>query len=146
MVVEGPEFPEEPRLIRDVNIIHDVVAGHISPGAVSPRVVFVARTEILCFILAGAIFLTNTRIRVKTFRLEFKVILILILHLMIFFVRQHLSTMVEPVMIAFKKQFISFNPVVLLVPENGQRISETRLSLEMKDEGAVSFNRAISDM
>ena len=145
--MEGPEFPEEPWLIRDVNIVHDVVAGYISPGAISPRVVFVARTEILCFILAGAaIFLTNARIRVKTFRLEFKIILILILHMMIFFMRQHLSTMVESVMIAFKNQFISFNPVVLLIPENGQWISETRLSLEMKDKWAISFNRAISDM
>ena len=127
----GPEFPKEPRLIRDVNIVHDVVPGHISPGTISPRVIFVARTEILSFILAGAIFLTNTRIRVKTFRLEFKVILILILHLMIFIVRQHLSTMVESIMIAFQDKFISFNPVVLLVPENGKGISETRLSLEM---------------
>ena len=50
---------------------------------------------------------------------------------MIFFVRQHLSTMVESIMIAFQDKFISFNPVVLLVPENGKGISETRLSLEM---------------
>jgi hypothetical protein len=148
VVVEGPEFPEEPRLVRDVNIVHDVVAGHISPGTVAPRVVFVARAEIiLCFVLArAAIILAKARIRVKTFRLEFKVIFILILHLMIFIMRQHLATMVEPVMIAFKNKFISFYPVVLLIPKYGKWVSETRLSLEMKDEWAVSFNRAISDM
>ena len=102
-------------LIRDVNIVHDIVAGHISPGVIFPRVVFVARTEILYLILAGdIIFLTNARIRAKTIRLEFKVILILILHLMIFFVRQHLSTMIEPVMIAFKNKFISFSPIFLV--------------------------------
>ena len=122
VVVEGPELPEEPRLVGDVNIVHDVVAGHISPGAVAPGVVLVARAEIiLCFVLAGAaIILPKARIWVKTFRLEFKVIFILILHMMIFFMRQHLATMVEPVMIAFKNKFISFYPVVLLIPKNGK--------------------------
>ena len=41
VVVEGPELPEEPRLVGDVNIVHDVVAGHISPGAVVPLIVSV---------------------------------------------------------------------------------------------------------
>jgi len=39
MVVEGPELAKEPRVARDVNILHDVVAGHISPGAVVPLIV-----------------------------------------------------------------------------------------------------------
>jgi hypothetical protein len=41
MVVEGPELAKEPRVTRDVNILHDVVAGHISPGAVVPLIVCV---------------------------------------------------------------------------------------------------------
>jgi len=39
MVVEGPELAEKPGVARDVNILHDVVAGHISPGAVVPLIV-----------------------------------------------------------------------------------------------------------
>ena len=41
MVVEGPELAKEPRVPRDINILHDVVAGHISPGAVVPLIVSV---------------------------------------------------------------------------------------------------------
>jgi hypothetical protein len=41
MVVEGSELAEEPRVTRDVNILHDVVAGDISPGAVVPLIISV---------------------------------------------------------------------------------------------------------
>jgi hypothetical protein len=41
MVVEGPELAKEPGVARDVNILHYVVAGHISPGAVVPLIVSV---------------------------------------------------------------------------------------------------------
>lgn len=61
MVVEGPELAKEPRVPRDVNILHDVVAGNISPGTVVPLIVSVC----IVFLLLVFIIFTPEQLRVQ---------------------------------------------------------------------------------